>query len=180
MLKAKNKLLRKSILIAVSAVLCFSMAACSKKETGKNEKTTKNTYQIPLNEDEKELLDAVDEDIHVVTDDNYIDTLVELISHTDEYSGQIYQIEGTFTNDGEVPYVSRELVSDEEKAVLGLPLMYLTKDMQLSTWVRVTGIVNEGEVGGESQTVLEVIAIESIPETGQAQLPWEGNFEHHH
>lgn len=169
------------MLIAVSAMLCFSMAACSKKDDKKkSEKTTTNTYKVSLNEDEEELLDAVNDDIHVVTDDDYIDTLVELISHTDTFSGQIYQIEGTFTNDGDVPYVSRELVSDGDKAVLGLPLMYLTKDMGMSTWVRVTGIINEGEVGGESQTVLEVIAIESIPETGQAQLPWEGNFEHHH
>lgn len=183
MYKFNNRLLRKSAIIAACAVLCLSAAACGKGGEDKENSTGStniDTTTVPLNEDEKELLDAVNDDIHVVTDDNYINTLVELTSHTDEFSGQIYQIEGVYTKDGDIPYISRNLVNNGEKTPLGLPLVYMTKDLPTSTWVRVTGIVNEGEVGGENQTVFEVLSIESLPEAGEAELPWNGKFEHNH
>ena len=176
MLRMKHAMRKNFLLIIVCVMICSLMASCSSAE--KKGKTNENC--IPLNEEEKQLLDAVNEDIKEVTDENYIETLVELISHTEEFSGQLYQMEGMYVLDDGIPYLSRDLVNGGEVTALALPLVYMTKEMTMGAWVKVTGIINEGEIEGEKRTVLEVIAIESLPETGQAELQWDGKFKHQH
>ena len=46
---------------------------------------------------DEELLDALGDDIHRITEDDFFDAVSELIEHTDDYSGKIYQMEGIFT-----------------------------------------------------------------------------------
>ena len=48
-----------------------------------------------------------------------------------------------------------------------------------NAWIRVSGIVNKGEVNGSEGTILEVIAVESLSETGQKSLEWTGSAHNH-
>lgn len=160
------------------------LTACSgleaKKKTGDEAQSKTQAQTIPLEETEKELLEKVEEDIHKVKDDAYIQTLIELIGHTDNYAGQLYQLEGIYTTEGETAYITRTLVNGEETMELGLPLNYLNKDILVGTWIKVTGIVNSGEVNGEPCTVLEVVAVEAPSKVGLKELEWDGTLEHQH
>lgn len=120
---------------------------------------------------DEELLEVLRDEIHVVTDDNYIEMLTKFREDTNEYAGQIYQIEGNYTMEGETPYISRILVDGEEKSVSGLPLKYLEEEPAEGDWIRVTGIINADEVDGKQGVVLEAIVVEILEEQGQAELP---------
>ncbi|MCI8373090.1 MAG: hypothetical protein HFI75_12010 [Lachnospiraceae bacterium] len=177
------KKLRKPICFILCTALSLSLAACSSAdEKRESQAKTKSRTQtsIPLDKEEKELLEKVEDDIHVVTDDTYIETMIELISHTSQFSGQLYQMEGSYLSEGGVSYISRTLVNGNERSRLSLPLNYLNKSFLSGTWIKVTGIVSEGEVNGEQGTILEVLAVEAPSETGLEELPWDGSLEHQH
>lgn len=146
-------------------------------ETEKSE-TTKTA--VPLTDEEKDILEQMGEDIIVVTEDDYAEVVEELQYHTGEFNGKVYQLEGLYTAEADgVPYVSRTLINDGEKTVCGLPIAYLEKEIETDSWVRVTGIVNEGEVDKETVNVLEVVAIEVLAERGNAELEWDGAAHQH-
>ena len=140
----------------------------------------KKNEPVALDQDEKELLELIGEDIHVVTDDDYARTVSELAYHTGEYSGEVYQLEGIYGVENGASSVSRTLVDGENKTVCGLPLRYVQKEIDAGSWVKVTGVVNTDEESGTEQNVLEVVAIESLPEGGQTELPWESGGAHQH
>ncbi len=111
---------------------------------------------------DQELLDALGENIHVITEDDYLSTVSELIEHTGEYSGNIYQLEGIFTKEGDDPYISRTFPKDGHSSSVRLPLKYLPKEPEENTPIRVTGIIIEGQIGGKAVTVLEVHVLEIL------------------
>lgn len=164
---------KKVISIAMSTVLMFSVAVCGSAEEA----------AVTLTEDEAEVLELMGEDIIVVTDEDYAETVDELANHTGEFNGKVYQFEGVYSVDDSaeepVPGVSRTLVNGDEETVCGLPLVYQEKEIEAGSWVRVTGIVNEGEINGENMNVLEVVAIEVLAEEGNAELEWEGSAHEH-
>ncbi|MDO4344895.1 MAG: hypothetical protein Q4C50_08850 [Eubacteriales bacterium] len=153
--------------------------AASETETETASEAAENVGEVSLTEDEEELLEMMKDDIIVVTDEDYAETVQELASHTGEFNGQVYQIEGVFTVDGEEMRVSRTLVNGDEETECGLPLIYVEKDLKPESWIRVTGIVNEGEVGKETMNVLEVVAVEALAEAGNASLEWDGLEDQH-
>ena len=111
---------------------------------------------------DEELLDALGDNIHRITEDDFFDTVSELIEHTDDYSGKIYQMEGIFTKDGEEPYISRTFSEDGHTSSIRLPLKYLPQEPEENTPIRVTGIINKGQADGEAGTVLEVHVLELL------------------
>jgi uncharacterized membrane protein YcgQ (UPF0703/DUF1980 family) len=135
--------------------------------------------RVTLTEEETNILEMMGDDVHAVADADYAEVVTELQDNADEFTGEVYQLEGIYTtttiNGEESPYVYRTLVNGDEKTECGLPLKYLEKDLPDGAWIRVSGIVNSGEFQDLSCTVLEVVAVESLDETGQTELTWNGS-----
>jgi len=137
---------------------------------------------IPLSSEEIELLDAIGDDLVVISETDYANMVTEIIYHSDTYVGQVIQIEGIYSssmNDDSIPYIYRTLTNNGSETICGLPLVYLEKEFPEEAWIRVSGIVNNGEINGASATVLEVVAIESLSEDGQKILEWTGSTHNH-
>lgn len=174
---------KRMICVFLCGLLCLPLAAC-----GGNAETTSTsagdrqvTYEeVPLTEEEKSILEAMGSDVNIIANEDYRTTVSELIYHTSSFVGTVYQLEGVFSLDGEEASVFRTLVNGEQTQILGLPLRYLEKEIDNGAWIRVTGIVAEGERNGETGTVLDVVAIETLPEYGQANLQWDGSSIHQH
>ena len=77
------------------------------------------------------------------------------------YKRQIYQLEGAFATQNGAPCIARTVVDGNEKTTSSMPLKYLTQELEEGTWIRVTGIVNEGEIEGKSMPLLEAIVVET-------------------
>ena len=181
--KEINPMIKRILYVFLCGVLCLSMAACG--GNAKDESTSSGDPQVAykevrLTEEEKSILEAMGSDVNVITDEDYMKTVSEMIYHTAGFAGAVYQMEGVFTFDGENASVYRTLVNGEQTQVLGLPLNCLEKEIDNGAWVRVTGIVAEGETNGEPATVLDVVAIEALPVCGQATLQWDGSSVHQH
>lgn len=133
-----------------------------------------------LTADEEEILSLLEEDITVITDETYAE-IVEMQYHPEEFTGKVYQLEGVYTmeHNGDTPYIYRTLVNGKEEIFCGLPLVYSDKNMEEGTWVKATGIVNVHEIEGENQIAFEIVAIQSMEESGNLLLEWSGS-EHTH
>ncbi len=176
-------------------VLSISLVACSGKDSLKKPDSSSDTQDLPdsnsdgqdspngkeeaddsqeplLGEDatDEDLLEVLKDDINVVTDDNYVEAITALKEHTEEYSGKIYQLEGTYRADGDMPCVFRTLTGEEGETELGVPLKYVVSDPKDGDWIQVTGVVEEGESEDEP-VILEVVVLEVLDEQGQAELP---------
>ncbi len=110
---------------------------------------------------DEELLAALGDNINVVTDDAYAETVKAFLESTDDYAGKIYQLSGAFVKEGETPYLTSNTGEDAE---IRIPLKCLVEEPQTGSKVRVTGIVNYGDVDGESVPVLDVAVIETLAE----------------
>lgn len=165
--------MKKIALLLCTALLLLSLAACGDTAAA----------PIPLTEEETGILEAMGSDVNVVSDADYAAVLTELQAHPGDFSGQVYQFEGVFTtstvNGVETPFVYRTLVYNGEETVCGLPLKYLEKELLDGAWTRVTGIVGTDDFGGETQTVMEVVAVETLEKAGQSQLEWDGVGHQH-
>ena len=166
--------------------LALSLAACSSTNTQTQSTPSNNDVdtQAPVENSEnssqeamlgpdatdQELLDLLSDDLHVVMDDDYIKMVSAITENTDEYAGQIYQIEGSYTVNNGTPYLTRTIVDGEGKTPMGLPLKYLPGEPEEGSWVRITGVVNTGEVNGETVAVLEVAVSEILEEQGQVEI----------
>lgn len=164
----------------LSAFLCIVLSilltACGNKAS-EEFKTEKVDYDaVTLTEEENGILNAMGADVNVITDDTYVSTVSELVYHTETYAGSVYQMEGVISIDGENVSVYRTLVHGDETMQLGLPLRYMEKDIVDGAWVRVTGVVAEGDSG----TVLDVVAIEAPTQYGQTEFEWDGEDIHQH
>ncbi len=175
----------KKILCAVMcAALCLAMAACTedKPATDPTRNTAPLTQKetVPLTQEEKDILEAMGSDIHVVTDDTYINIMAELINHTAQYMGKVYQFEGRFSVNDKGARIYRTLVCGSETMSLGLPLRNLEKEIPDGAWIRVTAIVAQGEIDGQAATVLDAVAIEAPEKSGKVEIPWDGDDIHSH
>lgn len=193
-------MIKKVFCLLFSIVMCLSFAACggtnesnaevaetTAVETAPVEATEASAEfepavyeEVSLTEDEAMILEAMGSDVNVVAEDAYVETVAELIYHTSEYVGTVYQVEGIFSIDGEDMSVYRILENGDEIQNLGLPVRYLEKDIVNNAWVRLTGVVASAEVNGENVTVLDIVAIEALPEYGQTHIQWDGSAVHQH
>lgn len=122
---------------------------------------------------DEDVLDVLKDDINVVTDDNYIEMIRAFTEHTEEYSGQIYQLEGVYTAGDGIPYVTRTAVDGENMSSCGISLRYVPEEPEKpeeGAWIRVTGVINEWEADGETTAALEVVVLQTLDEPGQAEL----------
>lgn len=171
----KTAMYKKFLKIILSVSICISVAACgsvqpqniSSGETETlDEKTTDGTEtqgenQKPLldaDASDEELLEVLKDDIHIVSNDAYEETVAELMEHTDAHSGQLYQLEGIYMADNQDAYLTSLAGGGENR----LPLKYLTADIEDGEPIRVTGIVNQDEKDGKMVAALEVIVTEPL------------------
>ncbi len=169
---------KKFVCALICLALCMPFAACAEKQT--EEPTKAVAEAVALTEEEQGILEAIGSDIHVVSDEDYIKTVTEMMYHTADYSGQVYQLEGYLSVEEDSIQLYRTLVSEDETMTLGLPLRYLEKDIVDGSWVRLTAIVAQDESGDQPIVVLDVVAIESLAEAGEAELAWDGAEIHQH
>ena len=119
---------------------------------------------------DEELLEALGDEVHVVTDDDYIEMIASFKEHTEDHSGKIYQIEGVYHVEDGVPYLTRTVVDGQERSESSIPLKYVVTEPEEGGWVKVTGVINEGEMEGKATALLEVVILEPLEEQGQAEL----------
>lgn len=182
----KRSIKKLAILLLVFAV-AFSAWACQSSDGEQEDSAAETTGQEQendagiLTEDEQENIDLLADELIEITDEDYATTVSEMQYHLDQFSGQVYHMEGVYTTEhnGDTPYIYRTLVNGEEETFCGLPLVYVTKEIENGSWVSVTGIVNVHEINGESVNALEVLAIQTLDEQGEATLEWSGS-EHAH
>ena len=110
------------------------------------------------------------DDIHVVADDDYAAMVKAFTEETNQYTGDIYQLEGLYTTENGFPYITRTVVDGDSKTASGMPLKYVDGEPEEGAWIRITGIVNYGEVNGENRAVLETVVLEVMEEQGQAEV----------
>lgn len=184
------QILKKWVLLFLCAALVLSCAACD-SSTAKNDSTPAPGSDSPANQapaeptpapldngeltaEEQEKLDTLLEDTTVITDETFGQTVYAMINDPGDRLGQLFQLEGQLVQEGETWYVARTMVNGEERTELRLPLAYMSKNLAPDSWVRVFGILNTGDVNGETLSVLEVHAIEVMETPGNGQLSWSG------
>lgn len=172
--------MKKLTVFLICAAMCIAMAACG--GSGEPVATDANVAfdPVPLTEEEAAVIEMMAEDINHISDADYISSVSEIIYHTDAFEGQVFQLEGILSIDGESMSLYRNLVHGDQTQKLGLPLRYLEKEVPSGAWVRVTGIVASAEVDGQTVSVLDIAAIEGLSEAGQAELEWDGGSTHQH
>lgn len=186
--KADMQMMNKKILaVALCIVLGSSLAACGsqnapnvpdspavqdtqeasagQEENQENalastEENQENTETKAMTDEE--LLSALGDNIIVIAEDAYAETVKAFLEQTDDYIGKIYQIKGSFVKEGENQYLT--VNTGEEGDGIRIPLKCLVQEPEAGSHVRVTGIVNYGDVDGESVPVLDVAVIETLSE----------------
>lgn len=181
--------LKRITLVLCSALLMLAIAGCgaeqSKDNTEAGSETNVGTSSevIPLTDEESGILEEMGSDVNVITDEDYSSTVIELQAHPGRFSGQVYQLEGVYTtstvNGVETPFIYRTLVHEGEETTCGLPLKYLEKEIPDGAWARITAIIGTEDYGGETCTVMEVVAAETLAQAGQSQLQWDGVGHQH-
>ena len=164
---------KKIIALFLCVLLSFSLVSCSSRNPQETPEGTTEETESPeplLGSDatDEDLLELLGDDVYVVTEDKYMETLKDIKENTGKYAGQIYQMEGFFTKDGENPYLGAS--ADGGKAEDSLPLAYMTQEPAEGSRVQITGIVNQGEVNEETVAVLEVLVVENLEELKEAGI----------
>ena len=134
----------------------------------------KNEYNDSLSSDEIKLLEAVKDDIRVVYETEYVYTVTELQAHAHEYEGQIFQLEGVYSEKfghGETPCVYRSVMSDGRELIYPMLITGFSKKIEEGSWIRVTGILDsKADDHGHENVVLDVLAIEILSTEGNALI----------
>lgn len=176
-------MLKKSIALLFVVLALIMCVSCADEQGETPSEDIGKTEVISLTAEEAELLEAMGEDVQIISEADYANAVTELQYHTSSYSGQVFQLEGVLKtasiNGTETPFVYRTLNNAGEKTECGLPLKYLEKAIPDGSWVRVTAIINSGDFGGQPYTVMEVVAIEVPAESGAAELNWTGSQHNH-
>lgn len=171
--------MKKFLVLLLCIALCASMIACGKNSDSDALKAFNENVvidEVPLSDEEKELIELIGSDITVVSDEDYISAISELTHHPAEYAGYVFQIEGVLSYEGDQITLYRTLVHGEQTQILGMPVNYLVKDFEDNSWVRLTAIISDVD----GVTALDVIAAEGLAEVGSAALAWDGNDTHQH
>ncbi len=177
---------KKILAVALCLSLCGSLSACAgsgtqtapeERPVGQDTQETAaigqegNRETVPASEEanqentetkamsDEELLAALGDNINVIAEDAYAETVSAFLDRTDDYVGKIYQLKGSFVKEGENAYLAVD--GKEENGGIRIPLKCLLEEPEAGSDVRVTGIVNYGDVDGESVPVLDVAVLEN-------------------
>lgn len=163
---------KKFLTFTLCAVIGISASACNgstnnpktqdlpSTETGMQQEESSQKPLLDADASDEELLEAIKEDIHVVSDSDYDSTVTELMAHTNQYSGKIYQLEGVYVKNKQNAYLAKEAGQNSVEGCL--MLKYLPESIAENTPVRITGIVNEDTAGGKTVAALEVVVAENL------------------
>lgn len=183
-----------ALLILLMSTLTFTCACSNTSSTsegsstnisstsetsGSNTTSDSSTSDLSITEDEQELLDLVQDDINVVTDDTFVSTIDGIYHNLEDYQGKIYEIEGVYASGDSTPYLYRTIVSNDNEVTLSIPLQYLQKEIPDNSWTKIYGIVSTAEIDGETVPVLEVVAAEVTGEQGNDTLIVEEEVHAH-
>ena len=90
--------MKRIIAFLLCAVLAVSFAACGKSQTGETvgQAPASSAPQGPvaMTDEEKDLVSALKEDTTTLTDDDYITQVAEILYHTADQTGKVYELEG--------------------------------------------------------------------------------------
>lgn len=151
--------------------LCVSMGALAvacapqgdtQKDPSDAQPTETPAALLPSDATDEELLDAVKDDIHTVAKSDFDKTVTDINENTVEYAGQIYQFEGVYSSSGDVSYIIGDTAKSADQATERLPLEYLKDAPEEGAKVRMTGIINMGDVKGENVPVLQLLVVEKL------------------
>lgn len=150
---------KKSFLAIVLLILTvFNCVSCQKE------------YGETLTSREIELLKAVEKDIQVVYEPEFVSTVTTLQSHAHDYEGQIFQLEGVYSTKyghGDIPCVYRSVMNEGREYIYTMLITGFSKEIADGSWIRVTGILNsKADDHGHSNVVLDVLAIEILSQEG--------------
>lgn len=180
----KEKIMKRLTAILLCIVLVACLTACGQSKpagttAGGSETSASSAPQGPvaMTDEEKDLVAALKDDTTTLTDDDYITQVAEILYHTADQTGKVYELEGVLGVDGENKTVYRTLVNGSEKTTLALPLRYADKDIAAGAWIHVVGVVAADDSGA---SVLDVVAMESLAKAGNAELSWAGGELHQH
>lgn len=180
----KEKIMKRLTAILLCIVLVVCLTACGQSKpagttAGGSETSVTSAPQGPvaMTDEEKDLVSALKEDTTTLTDDDYITQVAEILYHTADQTGKVYELEGVLGVDGENKTLYRTLVNGSEKTTLALPLRYADKDIAAGAWIHVVGVVAADDSGA---SVLDVVAMESLAKAGNAELSWAGGELHQH
>ncbi len=149
-------------------------SGASKEESGAKESGGGTEDMEPLlgpDATDEELLELLKDETTVVSDADYIATLRSFQEETNDHVGQLYQIEGSYVVEGGTPYLGRTVVDGERRKPCRIPLKYVMEEPEEGAWIRVTGILNRGEVGGKIVPLLEVTVLQLPDAPGQEEIP---------
>ena len=177
----KEKIMKRLTAILLCIVLVVCLTACGQSKpagtTAGGSETSAPQGPVAMTDEEKDLVSVLKEDTTTLTDDDYITQVAEILYHTADQTGKVYELEGVLGVDGENKTVYRTLVSGSEKTTLALPLRYADKDIAAGAWIHVVGVVAADDSGA---SVLDVVAMESLAKAGNAELSWAGGELHQH
>lgn len=156
---------KKLFIFICTACLLVAATSCDKK--GKTE-------EITLSAEDVELLEKVEDDLNIINDDNYVDTVLSFMSGSDDIVGNIYSIEGILKyidTDGEkTAFLYRNYNDGTEITELGIELRYLPYDIGEGDWIKITGILSKTAHEGHSHVSLDVVTVETPEEHGSEML----------
>ena len=177
----KEKIMKRLTAILLCIVLVACLTACGQSKpagtTPGGSAASAPQGPVAMTDEEKDLVSALKDDTTTLTDDDYITQVAEILYHTADQTGKVYELEGVLGVDGENKTVYRTLVNGSEKTTLALPLRYADKDIAAGAWIHVVGVVAADDSGA---SVLDVVAMESLAKAGNAELSWAGGELHQH
>lgn len=177
----KEKIMKRLTAILLCIVLVACLAACGQSKpagtTAGGSETSAPQGPVAMTDEKKDLVSVLKEDTTTLTDDDYITQVAEILYHTADQTGKVYELEGVLGVDGENKTLYRTLVNGSEKTTLALPLRYADKDIAAGAWIHVVGVVAADDSGA---SVLDVVAMESLAKAGNAELSWAGGELHQH
>lgn len=113
---------------------------------------------------------------YMIGDENFVTDTDKLYNNLSDYIGKTLQYEGMVTQleEGRTAIIRLYDLPHEEHAheiYVGLDAVYQETWPEEKTWVRVTGVIEEGvdEVSGEVYPILQVLTLEEIP-AGQEKV----------
>lgn len=163
---------KKLLALFLGAALGCGMLGCStpgerppservEEEDGQgldSQETDKEKQKPLLDADatDEELLDLVKDDTQVVKEKEFAQTIKGMKEKLEEFSGQLYQMEGYYTEQDGVSYITDNAEGKEGNS---LPLRYIQEPPKSGTKIRVTGVAEEGD---DKNTVFSVVVIETL------------------
>ncbi|MCI8495511.1 MAG: hypothetical protein HFI74_07505 [Lachnospiraceae bacterium] len=121
-----------------------------------SEKTENQKPVLDENATDEDLLDLVKDDTKVVAEKEYAKTISDMKEHVEDFSGQLYQMEGYYLEEDGTSYITDDPKSTEGNS---LPLRYVQEAPKSGAKIRITGIAEQGE---DDTPVFSVVVLESL------------------